>query len=68
MAAVTSCENVLFKNFHSAQRIEKDADSYSDYCGQKPNPQRKVADSKIFGYVWRGPECTIVQLFHILAL
>ena len=57
-----------FKNFHSGGRIQKVADSYAGLTGSvwtvAVSRRKKLADSKISGYVWTGPNLSRVLRNH----
>ena len=51
--------------------FKKVADSHAnspDTCGRKVKTERKVADSKISGYVWTGPKLLHRALQHLTDL
>ena len=57
-----------FKNFHSGVRIQKVEDSYAGFTGSvwtvAVSRRKKLADSKISGYVWTGPNLSCVLRNH----
>ena len=57
-----------FKNFHSGGRIQKVVDSYAGFTGSvwtvAVSRRKKLADSKISGYVWTGPNLSCVLRNH----
>ena len=57
-----------FKNFHSGVRIQKVEDSYAGFTGSvwtvAVSRRKKLADSKISGYMWTGPNLSCVLRNH----